>query len=330
MRNPFDEYDGDNDTSGVVRRAPFTPTGGRTTGWMPESAAAPWSAQAQGQSSPWSAQAQGQSGSGWGDLFSDPTTQPLMQSWQQRMNQLNVPAPKMSDIASRVYGKGGEFEYFSNATKNRIGELQQEPFSAGEEAALKAKYLDGIVRERDTARQQMRERLGSMGHSPTDGAMAQADLDVERSFGQNYGRALGDMTIYQSQERQRRRDQAQQLAALLQSTGMSAGQMVAGLRQQEWGNNQALGRERLQTSALPSELARERMAMLSQLLNGQGMDPSSIMNGLQGIGNQYAGQAQQGAQNNAAMLQAIGNVLGTIASHPQGGGVLDDGQRWEV
>jgi hypothetical protein len=325
MRNPFDEYDGDDGAAGVTRRAPFTASGQRTTGWMPDTGASPWSAQR----SPYGAPG-GQQQTAWGNLFSDPTTQPLMQAWRQRMNQLNVPAPNNNDIASRIYGKGGEWDFFSGQTKNRISELQQEPFSAGEEAALKARYLDGIVKERDTARQQMRERLGAMGHAPTDGAMAQADIDVERQFGQNYGRALGDMTLYQSEERQRRRNQAQQLAELLQSSGLTAGQVVANLRQQEWGNNQALGRERLQTSALPSELSRERMQMLSQLLNGQGMDPSSIMSGLQSIGSQYANQSQQSAQNNAAMLQAFGNVLGTIASHPSGGGVLDDGVRYKV
>jgi hypothetical protein len=295
----------------------------------------------------------------FGNFFDDPTTQPINTAWNQRMTQLNQAAPDYGDINNILQGylapdprfnaalgtlqaaasgggaKNAYTDQYAAATKQRMGELNAEPFSASDEAALKARFFDSLALQRDDAYQQNAQQMASRGLAPTSG-VAQA-LGAETSAGYQKARAGQQQALlqYVTDERNRRRDEAVQMssglaarggddAALAQqwqatragilgnvvqalmaekNQGMNAATTMASLRRQQYLDDQSRGDALLQTSALPNALATQRMAAMQSVLSGT--DPFNQMMQLQQMQNQ---QDQIGAQRTGALIGAAGQI----------------------
>lgn len=306
-------------------------------------------------------------------LFSDPTTQPLMSQWAKRMAQLNAPTPHYGDLEGMARGSlqmdprlnsivnalkgmmGGSMPanpysgQYATETKNRIAQLHQNPFSSGDEANIKARFYDNLERSRSQSRQQVLEQMGQLGHSPTDGAIIAALQGVDQNYDQQRADATQKLLEYTYGEQQNRLNEAlaasqglasfgqqeQGLANQFRGSQISAGnaaagilsdqqnraaqvaQLLAGLRQQGFENEMTQGNQALQTSALPSELAQQRLATVYSMLSGMAPSPNSIMAGLGQIGQQTGGMLGNAQAGNAALLQMLGALAQMQSSQPQ-------------
>lgn len=266
-----------------------------------------------------------QPGGGGGPYFDDPLTQPIMTAWTRRMSQLSRPVPnygadaealwrgalkpdpRLNDALSTLQGAmkrsapgNAYLGQYAGHTERRIGELNEEPFDAQEEARLKARFFDDLARTRDDRHEQLRARLSSMGMAPTSGTAAEAASLLEGEYETARAGQQRELLQYVADERNRRRDLAVQLSGALSGAGQAdannqasfeahragvAGnlaQLIQALRAQQIGVGSNIAQMRrlqytddldrggleLETSALPASLAQARMAELQQTLNG--------------------------------------------------------------
>jgi len=306
---------------------------------------------------------------GWGDTpqggasmpyFDDPLTQPIMSAWTGRMQQLATPGPDYSEaqdylrasaredprmtamikqltgLSKRSAPANAYLGQYAGATSKRMKELNEDPFSGSDEAALKARFFDDLARDRDDRHQQLRERLASMGMAPTSGTAQEAATLLEGEYEGARASQQRDLLKYVTDERNRRRDLAVQMSgglsdqgareaanqaswmsqqagiggnlasllASLQANKAGVGQSLAGLQRTAYGDDLARGGELLETSALPASLWQQRMAQMAQLLQGQGTPQQLYEQTL----------AQQRAEDEAKRYsdQNKANIFGTI------------------
>jgi hypothetical protein len=223
--------------------------GGSSPSYTPPSYNAPSPMAGWGAPSTSSASAQPDT-SPFGNFFDDPTSQPINTAWNQRMTQLNQAAPNYGDITSTLgsylqpdprfnaglaalaQSAGGSAAQakvldnpytaqFATATTNRMKELNQDPFSSSDEAALKARFFDSLALSRDDAYKQNAQQMASRGLAPSSG-VAQA-LGAETSAGYQKARAGQQQALlqYVTDERNRRRDAAVGMSGNLQQAGLA-------------------------------------------------------------------------------------------------------------
>lgn len=226
-------------------RAPDSYGGG---GYTPPSQSpspyAGWGAPAGGYGAP------KQDTSPFGNFFDDPTSQPINTAWNQRMTQLNQAAPNYGDInatlgsylqpdprfngalsalAASAGGNAAQArvldnpytKQFADATTQRMKELNQDPFSSSDEAALKARFFDSLALDRDKAYEQNAAQMAARGLAPSSG-VSQA-LGAETSAGYQKARAQQQQAMlqYVTDERNRRRDAAVGMSGNLQQAGLA-------------------------------------------------------------------------------------------------------------
>jgi hypothetical protein len=300
-------------------------------------------------------------------FFDDPLTQPIMSSWTQRMSQLSQPGPNYGEsqnilrgalredprltdalknlggLSKRTAPPNAYLGQYATSTTNRMKELNQDPYSASDEAALKARFFDDLARSRDDRTDQLRQRLASMGMSPTSGTAQEAGALLEGEYEGARASQQRDLLKYVTDERNRRRDLAvtmsgglsqhgqadannrasfegqraniaSNLAQLLSSLGDRrvgiAGQL-AGLQQQGYMQDMERGEQHLGTSALPAQLGQQRLAQMQQILGGFGT-PQQLYE------QQLAQQRQQDEAkryadaNKTAMWGTVGQVAAPV------------------
>jgi hypothetical protein len=95
--------------------------------------------------------------------------------------------------------------------------------------------------------------------------------------------------------------------------GLNAATTMASLRRQQYLDDDARGNSLLETSALPSAIAQQRMAALQQTLSGS---PSSQSLYQQYLQQQQMAQQQDAynSQKNAAIWGAAGNIGAGVAN----------------
>jgi hypothetical protein len=265
-------------------------------------------------------------------FFDDPLTQPIMSSWTQRMSQLSQPGPNygesmnvyrsalkedprytdalksLSDSIKRKAPPNAYLGQYARSTQQRMGELNADPFSSSDEAALKARFFDDLARSRDDRQQQLRERLAGMGMAPTSGTAQEASTLLEGEYEGARAAQQRDLLKYVTDERNRRRDLAVQMSgglsqqgaveasnqaqyegqraniasalagllANLQNQRLGVAQGLAGLQRQAYVDDIERGGQHLETSALPAAIGQQRLAQMQQWLSGQGTPQSSI------------------------------------------------------
>jgi hypothetical protein len=244
-------------------------------------------------------------------FFDDPLTQPIMSAWTGRMAQLARPGPDYGEAESYLRASAQEdprmtgliktltglttrsapgnayLGQYAGATQKRMKELNEDPFSGSDEAALKARFFDDLARDRDDRHQQLRERLASMGMAPTSGTAAEASTLLEGEYETARAGQQRDLLKYVTDERNRRRDLAVEMSGGLSGHGQADAE----------------------TSALPATMWQQRMAQMAQLLQGQGT-PQSIYE--QQLAQQKLINDQQN-QSNANKANVFGTIGGIAA-----------------
>ena len=357
---------------------PYSPYGGGTGGYG--GSAPPWSgmpgAGGGGAPSPYAGYGGAQSGQppapgSYGTTpdtyFNDPLTQPIMAAWGSRMNQLQQQGPgygdiegilrgylkpdprfnnALDDLYSASKGPGASNAYtgqYAAATKKRMTQLNADPFSTADEAALKARFFDSMAGDRDAAYAANAAQMASRGLAPTSG-VAQA-LGAETSAGYEKAKALQtqQMLQYVTDEANRRKDLGVQMSGALaqqggqdaalaqqwqvarsgmlgnimsalaqqQGIGMNAATTMASLRRQQYLDDQTRGDQLLQTSALPSALANQRMQQLQQTLAGQS-NPQQMFQNQMAMAQLQAQIDAARRSGNMQLVAALTAMAGTI------------------
>lgn len=302
---------------------------------------------------------------GGGGYFNDPTTQPLMAAWAQRMAQLQRPAPNYGDINGVLSGflrpdprfddaiasmnrigsssapSNAYTGQYATAVQGRMKELNAQPFSTSDEAALKARFFDSLALNRDKAYDEVAQQASSRGFAPTSGVAAGLNAQVGADYQKARAGQQQALLQYVTDERNRRRDEAVSMSGGLQQAGagdaqlqaqwlsqraniignvasalmaqrnssMSAAESMASLRRQQYMDDMSRGDAMLSTSALPSQLAQQRMQQLQSVLSG-GSDPSQIFSqylAMQQLQNQ---QQQQSNASKAGLWSSIAQIAG--------------------
>ena len=295
-------------------------------------------------------------------FFNDPFTQPIMQAWTTRMNNLQQRGPGYGDVEGMLRGylqpdprfneafglmmntaKGpaptnAYTPEYAAAVRKRYQQLNAEPFTTSDEAALKARFYDKMALDRDAAYDQVRAEMAARGYAPTSGVAAALNEQVGSDYQKAHAAATQDLLEYTAGEAQRRKDlgvtikgqlaqqggadaqlavqwnaaranilaNAAQALATMRGQGLSAAEGIAGLRRQSYLDDQNRLDALLQTSALPSALEQQRMQMMFSSMGG---DPMSQL--LQ-LYQQQANQDQIRSGNRGAFYGAAGNIGGTI------------------
>ena len=177
--------------------------------------------------------------------FTDPLSQPIMQSWSSRMGSLqpwNAPnlggvedlyrkasqpnpyydkaANAISEMLSSRQGATNQYTpQYAASVEKRKKELYQEPFSTSEDAALKARYFDSLSASRDDRAQQMAQMLAQRGFANTSGLAGDAMGQVESSYQTDRAQQQQQLMQYVMDKREERRNLAVQMAGGLADQG---------------------------------------------------------------------------------------------------------------
>lgn len=185
--------------------------------------------------------------------FTDPLSQPIMQSWSARMGSLQPGnAPNLSGIEdlyrhaaqpNAYYQKAGDSlsslindragasnqytpQYASN-TAERIKQLKQDPFSTSDDAALKARYFDSLSASRDDRAQQMAQMLAGRGFGNASGLAADAMSGVENAYQSDRAQQQQQLLQYVMDQREARRNLAVQMSGGLADQGYKDATLAA-------------------------------------------------------------------------------------------------------
>lgn len=101
----------------------------------------------------------------------------------------------------------------------RIQGLQGAPYTAGEDAALTARYMNPLTTARDAELQQNKERIGQRGMLPTSGLLDQLNKSTNANYQTGVALGSNDLAVRAVDEKQRRQDEA--LQVLQQALGQS-------------------------------------------------------------------------------------------------------------
>jgi hypothetical protein len=250
----------------------------------------------------------------------------------------------LQDMMKRSAPRNAYLDQYGASTQQRMAELNQDPYTASDEAALKARFFDDLARTRDDRTQQLQQRLASMGMAPTSGTAQEAGALLEGEYETARAGQQRDLLKYTTDERNRRRDLAVQLSGGLSGAGAQEAQnqaqfegqraniasglaqllgslqdrqlgvagSLAGLRRQRYLDDMERGGQMLETSALPSALQQQRMAQLQNLLSGQGT-PQSIYEQQLAQQKMIDERQRYSDANRTALWGTIGNTIGNVA-----------------
>lgn len=196
-------------------------------------------------------------------------------------------------------------QFFEMLTQ-RIGELQQYPWTESQEGTLRTSATDRLQRDRQAAHEEMDRRLAAMGHGQGSGTLVEAHAEVDRQFDELYNAQQQGFDVYAINTVNQRRDQAVGLGA----TGAQLSQSV---RDEE----QARRREALTIAALFPELQGQQLNQALAVLSGSPYSGPSIfsqMMQLATLGNQ---QQQYGQNQNNAFWSGLGSVLFGLGNQTQ-------------
>lgn len=307
--------------------------------------------------------------------FTDPLHQPIMQAWSNQMEglqQWNAPNLRgLEDLYTNAAKPNKYYDRAANALSQMLGsragatnpytgqyaaavearkkQLNAEPFSTSEDAALKARYFDSLSASRDDRAQQMAEMLAQRGFANSSGLAGDAMGEVEQSYQTDRAQQQQQLMQYVMDTRESRRNLAvdmagglanqgyhdatlaaqnlaqrgnlagalAQLAQAQQQAQFQSAQGIGGLRQQSFVNEQGLYNQALQASQLPYQLQNQSLQNLTAMLGGV-PNPQNQMNTM---AQQQAQRDQYNAQVNAQMMQGIGQAAaGGYGAYTSGGG----------
>jgi hypothetical protein len=184
---------------------------------------------------------------------------------------------------------------------NRVNDLSGAPYTAGEDAALRTRYLEPLTQARDAALRQNKERVGARGMLPSSGLLDVLNRGTNADYQKAVGSAANDTAIQAINEKQRRaQEQLATLASLL-NVSRSA---------QDRQN--ALGKEAVTTAELFPLFDERRLDQLLRASGEGATSPTSALSALTGLGNLNLNTQQLNDRNSANSAAAWGQILGYI------------------
>jgi hypothetical protein len=200
---------------------------------------------------------------------------------------------------------------YADATTARMAQLNADPFSTADEAALKARFFDSLALSRDDAYKQNAQQMASRGLDPGSG-VAQA-LGAETSAGYQKARAGQQQAMlqYVTDEANRRKDAAVQMSGALQGAG---GQDTALKQNTLLQNAQLQTQASLQNASLANQWQATRAGILGNVLSaiqgqqGLGLNAATTMASLRR--QQYLDDMQRGSDllQTSALPNALTNA----------------------
>jgi hypothetical protein len=201
--------------------------------------------------------------------------------------------------------KNDPFENFLKlAALQRYGDLQGDPYTAGNDAALVAHYRDPLTQARDAALLRNKERIGARGMMPTSGLLDVLNRQTEQDYQGGIARGSNDLAVRAVDEKQRRADQSLQILSNLLNVNRS------GVDRQNAAYDQAL----TVAKGFP-DFDQQR---LDALLRASGQDPNASamignLNDLTRLGFNINNQNDTNSANNASVWgQLIGAIIGGL------------------
>lgn len=279
-------------------------------------------------------------------MFDDPGTALLMQTIKKQMGEYSQPVAFDKDtmgvldflkgqMAGGVSSGSGNplLGDFITQGRKRIAELEQEPFSAGEEAALKTKAKDQITVDRDAQRQMALEDMSRRGVADSSGVLQERYANIDRAYSSADAKAMNDLMLYISGERQNRKDKAAGLSQQLSQAGMQEEQIansaresssarimqaastIANLQAQQRGETRANQQQVLNLAAMMAQLPMDRLNMMMGVLNGSGgNNAGSLFNNTLALSNTQGRQNEINASANDGMLEGLSSMFTYFAN----------------
>jgi hypothetical protein len=137
---------------------------------------------------------------GAGAGYTDPSSQLFINELLSRIENLRKP---VEDPMAPLY---------QLMALTRVQNLQGEPYTGADDAALTARYMNPLTQARDAELQQNKERIGQRGMLPTSGLLDELNKTTNQSYQQGVATHSNDLAVRAVDERQRR--QQEQLSVL--------------------------------------------------------------------------------------------------------------------
>lgn len=284
-------------------------------------------------------------------MFDDPSTRLFTDLIKNQLGTLSQPVndptttAMMALISSRLPGmlsggggSGGNalLGDFLNIGRQRMQELQAEPFSAGEEQAMKTRTMEEVEQLRTAGKQRATEDAARRGLGESSGVLQAQYRDVDRGIDAARAKGANDLMLAIAQERQRRKDAAVGIGQSLSQAGAADAQlrqgdaqlqfsrenaatglmkmladMSAGLR----GETDARRKESLGLAGLLADLPVQRLQLMLNVLNGSGgNNPASLASQIAQAQQNATQNRQYADEGNAQMMAALGQVLGYLGT----------------
>jgi hypothetical protein len=287
-----------------------------------------------------------------GSVFSDPYSALFENVAKQRMSTLSQPFsdPALDDVVNLIRGQIGKlssssgpsfgggnsmFGDFVTQGRQRIAELNQAPFSATEEAAMKTRARDDLTVQRDQARKRITEDAGRRNILPSSGVVGAEVSNLERGFTTADAKAQNDLVLWMADQAQQRKNQATGIAGQLAQMGaaeegmadsraiasanfeqsrnaqiMQAASSLAEIAAQKRGEMRANQNDVLQIAMQLSQLTPQRLALAMNVLNGTGgNDMSGLFNNTLNLSNTQTNNRNMQDSATAAFLEGISKML---------------------
>ena len=280
-------------------------------------------------------------------------TQQAIDQWsgpQQMPGATQSILQQIAEMFSGARPQNAQLQQSVEGLRSRISELRQAPFSAGEDAALRAAAFDQLEQDRSAAKQRVLEQLGGMGHAPTSGIVARALQEVDQQYDQFRAQNTNQLAMYGIQLKDQRGAQADALEQSLSAmggidqqaemawkqaqvqAGLSASevevgwqqevqrrlaaanamaQMLYGVQMTQWGAGQGLQQEAQGLSQIPFQLMLQSLAAANGVYAGQ-PNAGTVLGGYGNLSGLASNQQQYNNANWGNYLGGMGTLLGTI------------------
>jgi hypothetical protein len=260
----------------------------------------------------------------------DPTSAGLMSFLTGQLGKLSSAGPVSFSAGNGLLGD------FITEGRKRIDELNQAPFSAQEEQALKTRTRNDLATQRDQAKQRILEDASRRGVMDSSGIVGSEMTDLEGQTTAQDAKNQNDLMLYIADKASQNKNLAAQIAQQLASAGsqdaamqlqaataseaansnrqgqiMGIANALANMAAQQRGEARARQGDVVQLASMLAELPIQRLQLASNVLNGQGGSIPNLFGDVSQLNN-----AQTYAQNNAnAATGSWLNALSTLASY---------------
>lgn len=215
--------------------------------------------------------------------YDDPSSLLYLSSVMNRLQELQQPRhdPVQDQLAAYI--------------QQLVAKSQQAPYTAGDDAALIARYREPLTQARDAELRRNREQASRKGYLPSSGLLRRLDTDTSNAYIRGMAQSSNDLGVRAVDEQNARALQAvQALSGLVQTN------------RQEQDRQDAVANERVRLSALFPEFDERR---LNTLLGASGETPGAAISGLTGLGNLGLNATALNNRNSADSGAALADFL---------------------